>query len=200
MLKHKKHFSIFLILCIAVITLTACSARSNAVFPNSIAHTQLNSAQQELLNRISLVNQEILLFDFRVDSSFSGIEVWLEVYEYGVATERFDALSIAFGEPSAFEGELSILVNRTNADYTVWGISLGIGGALAQKTELTQVKQDAFLHGLMRISAPIQIRDGEEIVLLKNYYATEPGLAYPYAGLDLLEHSTYTYIIKARFF
>ena len=197
MFRHKKCV-LLLLLCFLVISVGACATRDTGVAQNHIAPTSLTGEQEEFAQRISILKQEIALFDFATDGTFSAVEVWLERYEYGVSTQQWEGVSIFLGAAHSFEGQLSIFINGAHEESTVWAFGLLVDGAFSQNTLiLPHGNQDGVPHGMTRFVAPRYIEAGEEIILLENHFSREPGL--PTEGLEMREASSYSYVLKARF-
>lgn len=145
-----------------------------------------------------MIHQEVLIFEFSTDGQFSGIEVWLERYEYGTSVEQLDAVSIIYGGAHPFAGQLSILINQAHQDNTVWAFTLFADGALTQNTLiLPHANQYGLPSAMTRFTAPRPIQAGAEIILLGNHFSRERG--GPTEGWETREQYSYSYAIKARF-
>ena len=83
-------FTVILIL----ILLASCYISESAVPKNAIIPSVLTEDQQEILDLFSVSNsQELMLFDFNTDKTYENIEVWVEVYKYGILVERPASIS-----------------------------------------------------------------------------------------------------------
>ena len=205
-MKTKKIFSISLIISIMAILLVGCSSES-ANRQGKIAPAVLSGDQQDIISLISSDNQEIILFDFQA-SEFSSVELWVEVYEYGVLVDSPSGLGLHSDEATEFDGQMAILINQEQGTQNFgWTLIIRNSGGTSRTVGPPSTKiQDGV--GLGRafgpITEPVEIQDGVEIILYasifsrgsisifgdKQIYLEQP---------ELLADYPYVHIIKAMF-
>jgi hypothetical protein len=209
MIKTPKFIALFLTICCMVILLLACSPKVQ----NQIGLMDLTSDQQDIVNLLPVVDQRFLFFDFSTDESFSSMEFWVEVYEYGVSVRRLYGLHFSKDEPRPFEGQLAIIENRENQDFGgqnfQWIFSVGEAGVglwASDRTIQTQIDiadGNFMSRAFSPLGAPVIIQDGEIIVLYVAKFSS--------GGIGMIDHQRYldqpeliagypyVHIIKARF-
>jgi len=196
---------IFLSICIMVTFLAGCSLVPS-VYRNQIAPTALTSEQQDLINLLQAHHSEIVLFDFATREAFKNIEFWLEVYEYGVMVEQIQGIHMINPEPEPLDSQLAILISHDGDHrYFQWTFIVGTGGVRASNRFETS-KMDSNMFGRMfgPILEPIEIHDGEEIILYTSKFArggirTFNDIQIFLDEPELLAEYSYAYVVKARF-
>ena len=169
-----------------------------------IAPMQLTASQQEIVNLISHMGQEILLFDYSTFGEFNEMEVWVEVLHYGESLGRFSGLHMFFDDAIPLgDGQLAISIHhqRDRNEYQ-WVISAN--GGTSHSPTWTHSGES-----MMRVFGPINeavpITDGQEVIIyvskftgmssIRQSHDFQYYLQYP----ESLAIYTYVHLIKARF-
>ena len=208
MLKNRNMYSLFLVVCFMGFMLMGCSTESQ------IAPADLTRGQQDIVDLLSFPNSEILLFDFNTTEGYETMEIWLEVYEYGVLTEHLHGLQAGYPEAGPRDGQLAIIINSENdmRDFH-WtfiyshttGDSSGVVSSKLDSPTTIGIDSDELLgRGPAFMYEPAIIRDGEDIILYLAKFTRDGMMSTPCIGRfleqpDWMEEYPYVHILKTRF-
>lgn len=211
--------------------LAGCFPPAQAGMPNQISFAPLRTEQQDIVNLLSFGGhrQNILLFDFTTEEYFTTIELWVEVYEYGLMIELHNSVSLSSGEvmpmpfwpfgvdlsngevvPAPLDGQIAVIVNEEadSLDHR-WTLIISENNKMAVRVP----DNPAIIGGDMtsRIISttvePVAIYDSVEIILMATKFY-RGGFSVTHTHIDrqvyleqpeLLERYPHAHIIKAKF-
>ena len=182
--------------------LAGCEKNTDSNQPQ-IARMSLSASQQEIVDLISHLNHEILLFDYNLGDVFNEMEIWVEIYHYGEFLAEVARLHTLGDQTVPLKnGQLVVeIVQYGNREFR-WTLSAG-GSRSTSDSWLAEVEDMA--RGYGSITDPVFISGGQEVILYISKLTTGSII---YSSSDLqsyLEHPedfadyTYVHIIKARF-
>lgn len=191
-----------LILLLFLCSLTTLSGCSN-IEENNTAHIalmELSTEQQEILDLFSHPGQEFLIFEY-TGNSFTDIEIWVEVYNYGELVGQYSTLR-TFADTPMDVRPIAISISQTNQREFQW--SLSIGGS--RSTSEPWAMEEEFLgRAFGPIREPVEIVSGQEIILYLSKFTTGGTLStmndlqYYLVNPESLASYTYVHLIKVRF-
>jgi len=173
---------------------------------NTIRVATLTTEQQEVLDLFSIPNnQELMIFDFNTDESYSRVEVWVEVYESGELVDRPAGLVSIIDSGRTLNGQLAIIINQNDNVYQ-WTLSMVENGGRASHVGTAGA---AVSSGLGRAFGPMNyqasIEDGKEIIIYSSTFQATgiPHHAYDAQTLqerpELFLEYPYAHLIKVIF-
>lgn len=197
--KMKKIIRTAGLLCLAMLALSGC-ARPKPV--NEIWPKELTEDQQEIVELLSSNRQEILLFDYKTEEGFRGVEFWLEVYEDGVLVSQPAGVSTFRDEAKPIEGQLAVIISK--GDDFQWIFTMGEDGAKVTSSGRSPKVREGIGNTYGPVNEKVSIKDGEEFVLYTSFYSTGGVSIYfdrqRYIDQpELLAEYPYAYIIKGKF-
>ena len=201
----KKVLPIALVSVLAILLLTACNNGGSAT-KNTISSATLTAAQQEILDLLSVPNnQELMIFDFNTEESYRGFEVWVEVYQDGELIERPAGVSTYSDSAIKRNGRLAVIIIQNDNNYH-WTLSVVENGTKSSHIGATLIEIEA---GFGRAYGPmngyVNIEDGKEIILYSSTFlqANIPHAAFDEQTLmerpELLNQYPYAFLIKCKF-
>ncbi len=197
--KMKKMIRTAALLCLAMLALAGC-ARPKLV--NEIWPKELTEDQQEIVELLSSNRQEILLFDYKSEEGFRGVEFWLEVYEDGILISQPAGVSTFRDEAKPVEGQLAVIISK--GDGFQWMFTMGEDGAKVTSSGKSPKVREGIGNTYGPVNGKVSIKDGEEFVLYTSLYST--GVIATYSDRqryvdqpELLAEYPYAYIIKGKF-
>ena len=105
--------SVFMLFVVA-----SCNSSEPAPPVNTINVAALSAEQQDIIGLFSIPgNQELMIFDFTTDESFSRIDVWVEVYESGVLVDRPAGLVTHSDSADKRSGRVAIIISQNDNIY-----------------------------------------------------------------------------------
>lgn len=194
----KKLVRIFLLTCILII-FTGCTNDTENNLPQ-IALMELSNAQQEIVDLLSHLGQEFLVFEY-TGGIFTQIEIWVEVYHYGDLMGRY-ADFVVSSETSTEVEPIVIAIHQPSQHEFQWILSTG-GGRSTSEPWTTQGEYLLRAFGLIR--EPVKIVYCQEIILYLSKFTTDitlnirNDLQYYLEYPENLAGNTYVHIIKIRF-
>jgi hypothetical protein len=218
-MKNKKRTRIAVIfsavLLIAVAGTSIALGAGSGGFSNNVATPDLNTIapaviseeSRQLLSIFNTNNAESLLFDYSTDGSYKYMNVWVEVYEYGVLHEQSSGGSATQinDESSGFAGKLAIQLDAD--DQFSYKITI-LSGASRASWDSVEYPDVSLSIGNGRafgaIDEPVTITDGKEIVLYRSLADAGNGVAifdaqeYADGGRDISSYPVVV-LIKCMF-
>lgn len=200
----KKICYIFFIVITSML-MASCSGESNNQ-QNHIRQAELSSEQQYILNFITTHYSEIHLFDFTTDESFTNVEFWLDVYEYGMPVDSIPGIHQINNAARPLDGRLAVIINSENGnrDFQWTFIADQGGGRATSRFESPTINNAGYGRMFGPILEPINIQDDREIILYISKFASDGLRIHDNIQIfaeqpELLAEYPYVHIIKARF-
>jgi len=182
--------------------LAGCEKNTDSNQPQ-IARMSLSASQQEIVDLISHLNHEILLFDYNPGDVFNEMEIWVEIYHYGEYLADTTKLHIHGNQDFPLrDGKLAVEINRYGNGEFRWAISAG--GARSISAPWFSESED-MARGYGSITEPVPISGGQEIILYLSKMTTGSSIRSSGDLQHYLENPeefadyTYVHIVKARF-
>jgi hypothetical protein len=221
-MKVKKIFGAAAALCVAVL-LTACGG---GLSQNEIMVTKLTAEQQEIVDLFADGEREILLFDYSAEKAYKTVDVWVEVYEYGVLTDRPMHMTTSGNTGSRHDGKLAVVIEQNPKFNFKWTISIAEDGSRStdKPTDTPSVVvepadlvcaygpmmiipreyKDGATTDLARTHSPmtgkVAIEDGEEILLYASVFTSDDTASTVDAQTpETLKKYEYAHLIKCKF-
>jgi len=189
-----------ILLVFSVIVGCASSAKNDQP---QIARMSLSASQQEIVDLISHMNHEVLLFEYNLSDALNVMEVWVEIYHYGDYLAEVVRLHIAGNEAvSLKDGRLAIEINQFGNNEFRWTIASE--GARSFSDSWVAEYED-MARGSGPITEPVSISSGQEIILYLSMLTTGSSirsmsdLQYYLENPEEFADYTYVHVIKARF-
>ena len=158
-----KRMILILALVPALCLLSACA--KEAAPKNEIAPIELSAEQQEIVDLLDFPDREILLFEHHTDDSFTEVEFWVEVYEYGQLVDRPSGIHAFANESlSPVQGRLAVTISY--GEETQWSFTHSSGGG--KITHRASLRREGGLPGGRSygpVHQAVEIEAGREIVL-----------------------------------
>ena len=208
-MNYKRLAAIFFILSLAMVLLISCLNQQSPQKQSTVSHTELTQDQQDIVRLLSHAGREVLLFDFHEVDSYTKLELWLEVYEYGELVDHLQGI-ITFCHEGLFNlpEQLLIIVERSSKqDYKEYRYTFMLygDGSSASNTVQTQLPLP-----MARSSGPIResvvIQENTEFILYMSKFSGSGVLRVHGEDLQifleqphLLRQYSYAHIIKGRF-
>ena len=205
-----KYVAMLFFAILMIIAISGCDSGMN----NEIGLANLTTDQQDIVDLLTINNQEVLIFDYQSDSIFEFVDFWVEVHANGELVENLGGLSFMHcccSTGNSLNGRLSVTINN-EADRSyrwLFGASKGGGVHASSRVEFAFHTEDI---GNMPRSwgptqEPIPIQDGRDIILYKtkfhsgDYVSIDGSVSFQdYIDRpELLEKYPYAIFIKARF-
>ena len=200
-----KRFICTLLVLSMLMIMAACHSAKPTSPKNAIMPSELSAGQQDIIDLLSIPNnQELLLFDFNTEESYSSFEVWVEVYQDGDIINRFAGLGQQSDTDEKHNGRLAVIISQNENVYQ-WTLSIIQNGGRASSIGTTEIIGGSALaraYGPMNDSANIE--DGKEIIIYSSLFSGANILpAYDCQSLqerpELLKEFPYVYLIKCKF-
>jgi hypothetical protein len=199
--------TIIILLSVLMLSFVAsCSSSATAPQMNTISVATLTEEQQEILDLFSIpTGQELLIFDFITDEPFNQLEVWVEVYEYGVLVDRPAGLVVVTDTEETRGGRLAVTINK-NENVFQWTLSKVENGSRSSHIGTTEIAENSGLgRAFGPMDSPAKIEPGKEIIIYSSTFQTvsTPHHAFDTQTLqeqpELLAEFPYAHIIIVRF-
>jgi hypothetical protein len=185
---------------------TSCNSAKPGDTKNTIMPAELTSDQQEIIDLLSIPNkQEPMLFDFNTEETYSGFDVWVEVYENGELIDRPVGVSFHNDTAKTLNGKVAVIIQQNEANYQ-WSLSVVEDGALYSHVGTAELNLDSTngnAYGPM--NDPASIEAGKEIIIYSSTFAetNTPHRAYDEQTLqeqpELLKEYPAAFLIKCMF-
>ena len=197
---------IFLFSVLMLSFVASCSSSAADPQMNTISVATLTEDQQEILDLFSIpTGQELIIFDFITDELFSQVEVWVEVYEYGVLVDRPAGLVTVTDTGETRDGRLAVTINK-NENVFQWTLSTVENGSRSSHIGTTEITGYSGLgRAFGPMDSPANIESGKEIIIYSSTFqtASTPHHAFDTQTLqdqpELLAEFPYAHIIIIRF-
>lgn len=195
----KKLSSILIILL--VFSLSACS-ESDMISP-----ADLNERENAI---ISTISDESFVFDYKTESEFKEVVVWIEKYESGkLVDDKINYMTTQIGEDG---GTIILAKSKTGEKEIEQNYYIGVGdnGGLASSVAFDKKLDDKEYLSIVsgQLANEKTLNDGEENVLATIAYSNNDfGITSisndfyeePQAHMDELNEYNVTYLFKAEF-
>lgn len=187
-------------LCVLCLLSACAPAPADSIWP-----MELSGDQQEVMQLLSLGQQEILLFEYSTDTAYQQFEVWVDVYCDGELIEpRAAELLIGGDLPEQRRGKLAVTIRQT-PDF-VWSLQEmhGGSGAVADNRSTPCPYYSITAGSCGPVDAPVVISPGQEHVLYTALFTESNTLpVYDNAAYqqqpELLAQYDYAHVIRCRF-
>ncbi len=130
----------------------------------------LTQDQQDIVDLLTNMDREILLFDFKTQDAYKSVEFWVETYEYGVLSDRPSGANTFGDEAKPLDGQLAVVISNDDSGLR-WSFTLSHDGTRTSHTSEPALIDKALACGFGPISGPVGIEDGKEIVLYSALYS-----------------------------
>jgi len=182
--------------------LAGCANSANNSQPK-IAGMSLSASQQEVVDLISNLNHEILLFEYNLGDALNVIDIWVEIYHYGEYLGEVARLLVIGDQLVPLKDDrLAIEINQSGNNEYRWTIfSQGVRSSGDSWFAEYEIKA----RGYGSLTDPVSISSGQEIILYLSMLTTDSSirtindLQYYLENLEELADYTYVHVIKARF-
>jgi len=181
--------------------LTGCADNAKKGQPK-IARMSLSASQQEVVDLISSLNQEILLFEYSLGDTLNVMEIWVEIYHYGEYLAEVARLQV-LGDQSVplKDGRLSIEINQYGNNEFRWTIA---SESARSFSDAWFAEYENMTRSSCSITEPESISSGQEIILYLSMLTTSNSIKsmtvqYYLENPEEFADYTYVHVIKARF-
>jgi hypothetical protein len=182
--------------------LTGCANNVKNSQPQ-ITKMALSKSQQEVVDLISSLNHEILLFEYNLGDALNAMEIWVEVYHYGEYLAEVARLHVLGDQAvSLKDGRLAIEINQYGNNEFRWTIA---SEGARSFSDSWFAEYENMARAYESITEPVSISSGQEIILYLSMLTTGDSirnmndLQYYLENPEEFADYTYVQIIKARF-
>ena len=212
-MKIKKYFAIFFMCCILAVPavfFSGCSERPGQPeevvgLVNQIAPAGLTEEQRDIIDLLS-ATQDILLFDFKTEEEYRSIEVWVDIFEYGVLVEQGSGISMFGAQRRPLDGQIAVVINRDDSFRSFqWTFIISEDGTRVSSSVSDPVTVSHMsAHNSGPLPAPANIQDGAAIMLYVSKFSDD-GIRLSgdfqryFEQPELLAEYPRLHIVQARF-
>jgi len=204
-MSKKSIIALLILLAAVLLSGSSCSAES-ADLRCHIQQAVLTHDQHDLLDLLTTPNSEILLFDFVTYEGFNAVEIWLEVYEYGVLIDTFASLQSYTPYATIGNGHLAAIItyNAEQGSYQWMLVIEQEGNRSSGGLIVTPISSSGLARSYGSIPDAIEIQDNIQIVLYMSKFTngslgTIPDMQLLTGQPELLAQYTYAHVLIARF-
>lgn len=200
----KKILSLFLVVLVIGTGLVGCSQPSEPISLNEIAPMTLTPDQKEIVALLAGGKQEILLFDYQTEETYTTMECWVDVYENGELVDRHEGFLTQNNTAIPWDGRLAVLINHDADIQYSFTLSDGDGTRISNAISSIAIKDDSLIRGYGPINEPVEIAPHKEIVLYTSIYSEDTIVSFSdmqrYVNEpELLSGYSAVQMIKCRF-
>jgi hypothetical protein len=198
----KRTLIILISICVSLVCLGGCANEPTAL-KNVISPVNQSQEQKEIVDFLSTTEYEILLFEYKTEEAYRGIDIWVEVYKDGELVEDPVGIKQSLDEGKPLEGKVAVGISQ-NPKYQ-WTVIVGDNGAKSSQTgESSLDVEDTLARAYGPISDPVAIEDGKEIVLYTSIFSDDSITAYSdqqeyVTNPEQLKGYPYVHIVKCKF-
>lgn len=202
------NYKVYLSLIMGLALLTSCAQNENDTYDNQnhISFATVSDDQRELLNMLSAVNTEVLLFDFVKQATFTQLEVWVDVYQNGNLINQPSRIIISNENGMPSEGRVAAVASRDSGGQGFeWTLIFSEEeGVYIVDRGLSFIDDALLSRSFGAISSPVSIELTQDIILYTSLFTSGPMVSVGdqqryLTEPELLSEIDFAYIIKARF-
>ncbi|MHB8064823.1 MAG: hypothetical protein ACYDG2_19725 [Ruminiclostridium sp.] len=205
-----KKFLLVLATVVFLLSFTSCNTdQSDTKSNNSISETQLTDREKMFL---SIGGNEYFIFDFKVDSQYNWVEVWVDRYEFGKKVSIGSKLSAGLSKGK--EGMIVTTVNELEKMKQTWTIIVNNDGAkstIKSSQEYKVVDYSSFSKIWGTNTSKIMPVNDKEIILADicykdqskdntMYSLTDKFYSNPEENIKEIENYDLVYLLKCKFY
>ncbi|MDF2611045.1 MAG: hypothetical protein K0R92_2519 [Lachnospiraceae bacterium] len=202
-INYKNLTCLILLINIILVSFGGCE-NTTAQLNNYIDAKNLTQEQKQVVELISTDKFQIIMFDFTTEEIYKTRDFWIETYKRGeLIDSRAAGITTMNDNGEALSGEIAVTINQT-PEYQWTFIYTEKNGTKASNISEFNSNYVSGVNAYYIINHPIEIEDGEEIVLYASLF-NKDGKIHDIDNLqnlvdkNYLEEYEYAHIIKCRF-